>query len=344
VEIFVFQELNGDQRREIVNTLQRYAAYLEAEEHGETYRGSMGWKKVQGRSYLVRSYYSKSGVRRQTSLGLRSKNTKAIKQEYDCGRSDSQDRLKNLKAVIARQSAINRALRLGRLPLTVAKIIRAIDGAGLLGSGIRILGTNAIYAYEAVAGVRIDSSLTATEDTDLLFDASQRLGFIASDEVSQPSLLRLLQKADPGFRRTSRKFQAANHDGYFVDLIKPLRDPPWTKEKERIGADTEDLMAAEIEGLAWQESAPSFEAVAIDECGEPCRIVTTDPRVWAAHKFWLSKRKDREPAKRRNDAAQARVVGQLVAKHLQHLPYVADDLRMLPKRVFEEAKVLFTQK
>jgi hypothetical protein len=303
----------------------------------------MGWKKIQGRDYLVRSYYGKSGIRRQTSLGLRSKKTEAIKLEYDGGRLDALERLKDMKTVMARQSAINRALGLGRVPLAGAKIIRAIDEAGMLGAGIRVLGTNAIYAYEAAAGVRIDPGLTATEDIDLLFDARQRLSFIANKDVSRPSLLRLLQKTDAGFRRSSRKFQAANQEGYLVDLIKPMRNPPWTKEKERIGADEGDLMAAEIEGLAWQESAPSFEAIAIDERGEACRIVTTDPRVWAAHKFWLSKRKDREPVKRRNDAAQARAVGQLVIRYMQHLPYVADELRMLPKRVFDEAKPLFAE-
>jgi hypothetical protein len=345
VENVVFQELNGDQRRESVNTQQRFAAYREAEARNNGYRGSMGWKKIQGRDYLVRSYYAKSGVRRQTSLGLRSKETEATKLEYDRGRKDAQSRLKDLQAVIARQSAINRAIGLGRVPLAGAKIIRSLDQAGMLGSGIRVLGTNAIYAYEAATGVHIDPGLTATEDIDLLFDARQSLSFIADEDVSQPSLLRLLKTTDAGFRRSSsRKFQAANRDGYLVDLIKPLRDPPWTKEKESVGADKEDLLAAEIEGLSWHESAPSFEAVAIDERGEPCRIVTTDPRVWAAHKLWLSKRKDREPAKKRNDAAQARAIGQLVAKYMPHLSYVADELRMLPRQVFDEAKPLFANR
>lgn len=343
MEHVIFQQLNGDQRREAINTQQRYAAYREAVQRSSDYRGSMGWKKIHGRDYLVRSYYGKSGIRRQTSLGLKSKKTEAIKLEYDRGRLDAQKRLKDLKTVMGRQAAINRALGLGRVPLAGAKIIRAIDEAGLLGSGIRVLGTNAIYAYEAVAGVRIDPGLTATEDIDLLFDARQRLSFIATKDVSQPSLLRLLQKADPSFRRSSQKFHAANQEGYLVDLIKPLRNPPWAKEKERIGLDENDLAAAEIAGLAWQESAPSFETTAIDERGEPCRIVTTDPRIWAAHKFWLSKRADREPAKRRNDAAQAHTVAQLVVQYMQHLPYVASELRMLPKRVFDEAKPLFAE-
>ncbi len=343
MEMIEFQELNGDQRREAVNTQQRYAAYREAAERHDGHRGSMVWKEINGRDYLVRSLYGKSGVRRQTSLGPRSKQTEQIKLEYERGRSEAQDRLKNLKAVIARQAAINRAIGLGRVPLIGAKIIRALDQAGMLGSGIRILGTNAIYAYEAAAGVRIDPSLTATDDIDLLFDSRRRLTFIASEDVSQPSLLHLLQKIDRGFHRSSRKFQAANADGYLVELIKPLRNPPWQKEKEQIGVDAEDLRAAEIEGLAWHESAPPFEAIAIDERGEPCRIVTTDPRVWAAHKLWLSKRPDREPIKRRNDEAQARTIGRLVANYMPNLPYVADELRMLPKAVFEDAAPLFRQ-
>jgi hypothetical protein len=96
-------------------------------------------------------------------------------------------------------------------------------------------------------------------------------------------------------------------------------------------------MAAEIEGLAWHENAPSFEAVAIDERGEPLRIVATDPRVWAALKLWLSNRKDREPLKRRHDEAQARIVARLVVQYMPHLPFASEELRMLPKDVVDDA-------
>jgi hypothetical protein len=336
-----FQELNGDQRREVVNTQQRYSAYREAQEWAKGYRGSMTWTRIKGRDYLIRSHYAKSGVRRQTSLGLRSKETEAIKLDYEHGRSEAQGRLKNLQAVIARQSAINRAIGLGRVPLIGAKIIRALDQAAILGAGIRVLGTNAVYAYEAAAGVRIDPGLTTTEDIDLLFDARGGLTFAASENFAPPSLLHLLQKIDRSFRRSAQTFRAVNDDGYLVDLIKPLRHPPWADDDRRPGVDINDLSAAEIEGLAWHESAPAFEAVAIDEKGEPCRIVATDPRVWVAHKLWLSKRQDREPLKRRRDEAQARTVGRLVTEYMSHLPYVPEQLQMLPKTVFEEAAFLF---
>jgi hypothetical protein len=338
-----FQELNGDQRRETVNTQQRYAAYREADDRTKGYRGSMVWTQIKGRDYLVRSHYDKSGVRRQTSLGHRSKENEAIKREYERGRSEAQQRLENLRSVLARQSAINRAIGLGRVPLIGAKIIRALDQAGILGSGIRVLGTNSIYAYEAAAGVRIDPSLTTTEDIDLLLDARAGLTFQADENVSHPSLLHLLRKIDRSFERSAQTFRAVNKDGYLVDLIKPLRNPPWEAEKQQTVRDNDDLLAAEIEGLSWHESASSFEVFAIDERGEPFRIVATDPRVWTAHKLWLSNRQDREPLKRRRDKAQAKAIGRLVAAYMPHLPYVSEQLRMLPKAVFDKAAALFSQ-
>jgi hypothetical protein len=341
VETMEFQELSADQRRESVNTQQRYAAYREAIERATGFRGSMVWNEIKGGEYLVRSHYDPSGIRRQTSLGPRSPQTEAFKLDYDRGRSEAQDRVKNLKDVVTRQAAINRALGLGRVPLIGARIMRALDQAGLLGSGIRVLGTNAIYAYEAAAGVRIDPGLTSTEDIDLLFDARAALTFAASEDLSHPSLLRLLQKVDHSFRRSNQVFRAVNSDGYLVDLIKPLRNPPWQDERQSASTNAGDLLAAEIEGLVWHESAPSFEAIAIDERGEPCRIVATDPRVWAAHKLWLSQRVDREPLKRRRDEAQAHAIGHLVAAYFPHLPYAAEQLKMLPKAVFEDAVSLF---
>jgi hypothetical protein len=341
VEMIEIKEFNSDQRREAVNTQQRYAAYREAEARASEYRGSMIWTQIKGRDYLLRSHYDKHRARRQISLGPRSQKTETIKREYESGRSEAQARLKNLKEVMARQAAINRAIGLGRVPLIGAKIIRALEQAAMLGSGIRVLGTNAIYAYEAAAGVRIDPGLTTTEDIDLLFDASRQLTFIAEADVTQPSLLPLLQKVDRSFSRSKLAYRAVNRNGYLVDLLKPLRNSPSQEEKQCVGANAQNVFAAEIKALSWDESSSMFEAVAIDERGEPCRIVTTDPRVWVAHKFWLSKHEDREPVKRRRDETHARAVGRLVKDYMPHLHYASEQMKMLPKSVFEQAAPLF---
>jgi len=336
-----FQELNNDQRREWVNTVQRFEAWRRAKERVESFRGSLVWNEVKGEEYLIRSYYDSSGNRRQTSEGRRSPETEKLKADWERARTEAADRMKSIREALTRQAAINRAVGLGRVPLVGARIIRAIDEAGLLGNGIRIVGTNAIYAYEAAAGVTVDPGITTTEDIDLLMDARQSLRIAANENVPERTLISLLKKVDKSFERTNQSFRASNKDGYLVDLIRPLRNPPWLKEREQIGDTDDELSSAAINGLAWHESAPSFEAVAIDERGGPLRIVATDPRVFAAHKFWLSQQSDRVPTKRRRDEAQAFAVARIVAQHLTNLPYEANELRMIPLDLFEKARHLF---
>jgi hypothetical protein len=336
-----FIEMNSDQRRETVNTQQRFQAWRNAVIRHKASRGSMVWSTTRGRDYLMRSGYDKQGRRRQVSLGPRSDETERVKTEFEHSRDEAASVLRTVQSVMLRQSAVNRALGLGRVPLLSARIIRAIDDFGLLGAGIRVLGTNAIYAYEAVAGVRIDPGLTTTEDIDLLLDARRRLSFVLNDDVDRASLLHLLQKVDKSFERSPQQFRAVNDEGYLVDLMKPLRNPPWHDETAQVAGDPDNLSAVEIAGLSWHENAPPFEATAIDERGGPLRIVTSDPRVFAAHKFWLAKRADREPIKRRRDLMQAQCVALLVATYMPQLAFEPDQLRMVPRQVIEEARSLF---
>lgn len=337
----MFQELDNDQRREQVNTRQRYSAWREAKARVGSYRGSLVWHEMKGDEYLVRSYYDVSGNRRQKSEGKRGPETETLKADWDRGRAEADERLKSMRDAVSRQAAINRAIGLARVPLLGARIIRAIDEAGLLGNGIRIAGTNAIYAYEAAAGVMVDPGITTTEDVDLLMDARRRLRIAASETIQERSLIALLKRVDKSFERTNQSFRASNKDGYLVDLIRPLRNPPWSTERERIGKDEGELSSVAIEGLGWLQSAAAFETVVTDERGGPLRIVATDPRVFAAHKLWLSKRPDRDPTKRRRDEAQAVAVSRIVAQYLTNLRFTSDEMRMIPRALFDAAEPLF---
>lgn len=336
-----FVEFNNDQRREKVNSDQRYAIWREAKRKAAGYRGSLVWHTSNDTEYLVRSYYDATGVRRQRVVGRRSPETEGEKEAWEQGRLSAERKLDELQNLHARQVAVNRALRLGRVPLLAARIIRALDSVGLLGSGIRIAGTNAIYAYEAAAGVFVDAGITSTQDIDLLMDARRSLRIVADDSVQEGALINLLRKVDRSFERTSQTFRAVNQDGYLVDLIKPPANPPWKGDRETIGTAEDELVATGIDGLAWLESAPAFEAIAIDEKGTPLRMEVPDPRVFAAHKLWVARQESREPIKRRRDIAQAEAVGELTARYLTHLPFDADELRMLPRPVFAAAEHLF---
>jgi hypothetical protein len=338
----ILLELNSDQRREYVNTRQRFQAWIEAKRRKDETRGSMAWATAKGGEYLARSAYDKRGIRRQTSLGPRSPETEKLKQEYERGRQEANERFDSIDDALKRQVAVNRALGLGRVPLTAAKVLRSIDAAGLLGAGLRVIGTNALYAYEASAGVLVDPGVTATGDIDLLFDSRRSIHFVASDDLAEPTLIKVLKGFDDSFERTAQTYQATNKEGYAVDLIKPMRNPPWAADTTIVGDDANtDLAAAEIEGLVWLENAPLFESTVIDEKGVPLRLSTIDPRVFAAHKLWLSQRDGRDPVKKSRDAEQAHVVAQIVVQHLSHLRYEPDEMRMLPKELANAASALF---
>jgi hypothetical protein len=335
-----FVELNNDQRREMVNTRQRFQSLRSAEERERGYRGSMVWEKSKDHEYLLKSNYDEHGKRRQKSLGRRSPATEELKQTFASERAAAAAARKNLAEVLDRQAAINRVLGLARVPLIAARILRQLDKRGLLGHGIRVAGTNALYCYEAACGVFIDPGLTSTEDIDLLLDSRSRLNLVGDPELPDDSLLQLLRLADRSFRRTAESFRAENDDGYLVYLIKPIPSPPWRIVRTAIGR-KDDIEAAEIQGLVWLENAPSFDHVATDEKGYPLRIVSFDPRVFAIHKFWVSSRDDRDPLKKARDRQQAKVVAELTRKFLPHLPFDASELRMLPKDLVEAALASF---
>jgi hypothetical protein len=341
----MLRELDHDQAREAVNTRQRFDSLVAAERNLAGFKGSMTWMREGDAEYLVRSAYDPaSGIRRNKSLGPRSKETEKLKADYDAKRETTKARVAELKASLSRQEGKNRAVGIGRMPLLGARIVRALNTAGLLGKGIRIVGTNAIYAYEAVAGVFVEDKIMDTDDIDLLFDSRQKIRLTAPQTIGAGALLRILKRVDRSFELQPQTFRAANRDGYLVDLIKPAARPPWKKASDRVAHDSEaDLIAAEIDGLHWLQSVPPFEAVAIDDKGAPLRLVVPDPRAYVIHKHWLSSVPDRPMLKRRRDAAQAEVVARLTTEYLTHLPYEPNALGAIPLHLFDEAAPLFTR-
>ena len=285
-----------------------------------------------------------------------------MKADFDAGRRAAEERLAAARDVIERQAGINRALGLGRLPLLAARIVRALDAAGLLGSGLRVVGTHALYAYDAAAGIVFAPDVTTTEDIDLLFDAHASIVLQADEDLAERSLMGLLRRVDRSFERGRQTFRASNRDGFLVDLVGPMRKPPsslftgshagadvcqqehdtrWRVERSGIADSATDLDAVQIEGLLWSENVPGFAAMAIDARGFPLRPVAPDPRASAVHKLRMSRRADRDPLKRPRDAAQARAVADLVARYLPHLPFQSEGLRSFPRDVVDAAAPLF---
>lgn len=320
------KELKIEDRRQIIDAVQTWQALLQRKTLlRRRYAGSMRWLHRSGRDYLHR----KIGTR-ERSLGPRSTETEAAYEAFLSGRRLAREEASQLAAEVDRRAKILRAMGLGRVPTLTARILRRLEEHELLGTHLLVAGTNALYAYEAAAGVHITSELLATTDVDLLWDARQRLSLVVP-EVRRRGVLGLLQQIDRSFRPLDNgAFRASNADGFWVDLIQP-EDIAFRAGKSRhhVGEHDEDLRGAPIAGLQWLVSAPRHEATALGEDGRPVRIVTVDPRAFALHKRWLAEQPERERIKVPRDREQAAVALEIATDYLG-LPLDDAFLRGMP--------------
>ncbi|MGA7324645.1 MAG: GSU2403 family nucleotidyltransferase fold protein [Rhodomicrobium sp.] len=228
---------------------------------------------------------------------------------------------------------VNRALRINRVPITAAKVLRALDEGNLLGEGLFVIGTNSMYAYEMKAGILFESGIIATSDFDLLWDARDRLRLAAS-RLSPEGLLGILRSVDSTFSsRDDYGMRAQNASGYFVDLFCPEGEPP----PERITPD--DIDPIPTEGGDWLAAAPKIDEMVVGEDGLPARLICVDPRIFALHKAWLSEQQGRQPRSRPRDLKQAKVVAKVAREHLS-LKLDGRLLRHLPAELAAYASAL----
>ena len=243
--------------------------------------------------------------------------TEALLAAFSEGRVAAQERLKLITGKIQEQARLNKALRLNRVPRVVARVLRELDRAGLHDS-FTVIGTQALYAYEAAGGAHFLLELLASGDVDLLYDARQKMT-VVSDKLDGEGLLGLLKKADKTFECVRENgYRAANAGQFMVDLVVA---PRGMQDSENITFAESDLVATEVPGLQWLLNSPKLDAVAIDEDGWPVPMRVPDPRAFAMHKVWLSGLPEREPIKKPRDLEQAQAVAKLVQAEMPHLSF-----------------------
>lgn len=281
--------------------------------------GGLYWNTSKGRRYL---YEKREGKRR--SLGRESPKLRKKKTDHDQRSKELRTRLRPLSARIEKMAPVNRAIGIGRIPSSAAKILRELDVEGLLGSHIIVAGTNALYAYETAAGVHVGGEHVATSDADLLWDTRRSLQLSSTGIVRRQGFMSILKRADSTFI-AQHGLVATNSAGYIVDLIIPEQNPP-----ELISAGGVD--AQPIEGMEWLLAAPRFEQTIVAADGIPLRIVVPEPRTFALHKLWVSRRPGRNALKKPKDAAHSRIVATLAEKYLS-LPLAAKEMPWLPSEL-----------
>lgn len=309
-------ELSNEQRRQLIDSQQAFSSWRPAAVELDRL-GTMRAQTSKGRRYV----YEVHGTVRK-SLGRETPELVKKKRAHDARRAALRETAARLEKRFEQMAPVNRALGLGRIQDIAARILRVLDREGLLGSHVVVAGTNALHAYEVATGTILGSESVATTDADLLWDTSQSL-LLAATGVRREGIMGILRRVDRSFV-ADYGFNATNRDGYIVDLICPETDDPTTM---KAGA---DLEATPMPGAEWLLRSPQFEQTIIGEDGRPLRIVVPEPRTFALHKLWVSRRDDRSPLKRPRDAAHARLVAHLARKYLR-LKFAAGDMPWLPK-------------
>lgn len=324
------RSLSDQQRLFLVESDQLYRAWREVQWRHIEYRYGMRWKKVSGNDYLIRLNDAEG---RGRSLGPRSEKTESIFLEFQQGRQVAREKFEGIKARLALQSRLNRATRLGRMPQVVAEILQGLDAVQAL-SEFRVVGTHALYAFEAMGAVEFRMDLLASGDVDLLYDQRQQMSILAK-KFDGHGVLGLLKKIDKSFEVQSRdRFRAVNKDGFMVDLITQDKGVFFKGPKPLVSG---DLEMVEVPNLEWLANAPRVEAVVISSKGEPVLMPVPDPRAFMVHKAWLSRRHDREPVKKQRDRDQALMVLALLKEYLPQFPLDQSDMKYFPKQVIEAA-------
>jgi hypothetical protein len=197
-------------------------------------------------------------------------------------------------------------LFVGRAPQIFVEILNTLAKFGLA-EHFMVIGTHALYAYEAAAGIRFESTeALATRDVDLLGDTRKRIRFITKMEKLGSSMIGMLQKVDKTFEiRDEQRYTAVNSSGFEVDIIR----------REAAEGDPHPLLLTA--GVLL--NSPSFSAMIVSPSGHMARMNTVSPLVFAQFKRWMAAQPNRESMKVDRDRMQAELVEQLVEEYLPHL-------------------------
>lgn len=312
---------NTEQRRQLQNLLQFYETWKEVSQSLARLPGGMYWRVIHSKEYLYK-YVTTSGIKQSTSIGPKTAETEAIAEDFQQAKKDLQERLEAIEGRIKTLAPIMRVLNVPAIDETAGKILRALDQVDYLGKNILVIGTYAMTAYEMTAEARFAQGFDATEDLDftVLIDPAN-----PSDSDFPRRLLLALKDVDKSFLVShSSSKTVVNKAGYRVDLLisKDLapamqRAMPWKPEA--------------LEGQQWLALGTPVQQVLIDFNGWPVFLASPDPRYFALHKLWLSKRPKRmREGKAPKDAAQGKMLLKAIQEFMPHYPIDDEFIQSLP--------------
>ena len=304
--------LSDNAARQVIDSTTLFEEYHRVRAEARKYEGGMYWKRQGDYEYLTRT----TPDNRQKRIAPRSPEAEQIYSGFMSGKRDTEARLKSLRDALRDAERMNKALKAGRTPALVVALLQTLEDAGL-GTHFTVVGTHALYAYETAAGVRIVQGALATQDVDLLWDARRRVQFMADMGKLDASMLSVLQRVDPSFKRKDLHNETAINDkGFEVDFLRrmPIGDDV---HPFRFTENEDDLWPVQAPRASVLTDAPRFEHLVISVTGRMARMRTVAPQSFVDFKRWMGKKAPkRAEAKRRRDLRQADIVESLIEEGL----------------------------
>ena len=309
-----WHELSDLQKKQYIDAESVFTALRDAEKAAQTVRGSMLWRQVSGKTYLIRTNTDNS----QKSLGPRTAETEAVYEKFMARKKWLSERVTGLRQALQLHQKLNRAHRVGRTPEIVVQILNQLHKSGISEHFLTV-GTHALFAYESACGVRFADDATTTQDINLLMDTQKHLLLASTLEERNESLLSTLQKVDATFDlRDDQLYTAVNASGFEVDVIRRMarnRDP----HPLQVTSAERDFWAVQVGNGAQMASSARFAQMVVSASGHMALMTTLHPLTFSRLKQALASSPTRNPLKKSRDALQAQVVAQLVEEMLPHL-------------------------
>lgn len=311
---YLWLDIGEDARRQFIDAQAVFTAWEAAGRSAAEVRGGMYWKRQGAGTYLIRT----SPKNAQKSLGPQSAETESIYEKFIARKAQTEKRFSDLTLELERQQRMNRALRVGRAPGILVDILNQLAKSGLT-EYFTVVGTHALYAYEAAAGVRFGhTEALATRDVDLLLDTRKRLSFMTQMDQLGSSMLGVIKRVDPTFEiRQEQKYTAVNSKGFEVDIIR--READGDPHPLRLTEEEDDFYAVQAQRAGVLLDGPRFSSMIVSVTGHMARMNTISPPAFVRFKRWMAGRPDRDPMKRTRDTLQAELVEELVEEYLPQL-------------------------
>jgi hypothetical protein len=275
----------------------------------------MIWNKANGIEYLYRECYD---TKKRVSLGRRDEKTELIIKKFKEQKIDLKNSLKKYKELLKRQVKLCKFEKINRVPTVLVNMLRAINQYGL-DDKVIIIGTNALYAFEARCGVFMEEEHLATFDIDIFNKREKKISVALKTKLPQKTLKAILLDTDKTFKKSKEApYRFYNDDGVVVEIITQIM--PKEIEQDTFSG----VINLEIDGIKWLKSSELYRVMVIGENGICANMTTINPLEYAVYKYWLGKHERKDYMKRERDINQSSLVTNLIKEYMPNIEIKED--------------------